>query len=113
MYARELINTGYQYNHSRQLAIMNKFFLSVFVIFIFSSPALATDPPMQLYDEGAIQGTIFKINCSGSDIACSRSGITGTIQIGTNVVGPGATPGGLTFLGSQLQFNGSDLAFNP
>lgn len=78
-------------------------------ILLLISPVLvfATDPPIQLYDEGVLVGTIYKIDCVGSTITCTKNGITGTITIGSSV------SGSLQFLGNDLTFNGNSLTFNP
>lgn len=54
----------------------------IIIIFLFITPALAADPPMQLYDEGVLLGTVFKLNCVGSGVVCTKSGITGIITVG-------------------------------
>lgn len=85
-----------------------KTILVLILLFSISPKVMATDPPMQLYDEGVYQGTIFRINCVGTDIVCTRSGITGIITIGGTT-----SPGQLQFLGSDLTFGDSNLTFNP
>lgn len=66
---------------------------------LFTSVAYAADPPMTLYDEGVKQGPIFKIDCTGAGIDCSKSGITGTFHV---------TGGGTTGY-DTVQEEGSDL----
>lgn len=82
--------------------------ISLFFLFMCSE-VLAADPPMQLYDEGVLQGVIFKINCVGSGIVCTKSGITGIITV-SSVTPPVS---GLQFLSVDLQFIGNSLTFNP
>lgn len=86
-----------------------KIFLLSILTLIFTGNVFATDPPIQLYDEGVLQGTIFRINCVGDGIVCTRSGITGIITVGA--VAP--ITGQLQFISSDLTFNGSNLTFNP
>lgn len=95
----------------------NKFFIGLRNALILSAifwlmliKAFAADPPMQLYDEGVLQGTIFKINCVGDGIVCTKSGITGIITV--NSVVPPAT-NYLTFSSAVLTFGGSKLTFVP
>lgn len=56
---------------------------SIILLLFFISPVIAADPPMQLYDEGVYKGVIFKIDCVGDGITCTKSGITGIITVGT------------------------------
>lgn len=81
---------------------MNKILITIILLFL-SSSAFATDPPIQLYDEGVLQGVVFKFNCVGDGIVCTKSGITGIITVGTDY--------SLSFLGSGLTFLGSPLTF--
>lgn len=79
----------------------------VIILLLLSTKAFATDPPFQLYDEGILQGTIYKLNCVGSSITCTKIGTTGIITIESE------SPGQLQFLGNDLTFNGTSLTFNP
>lgn len=44
--------------------------------------AFAQNPPLKILDEGSSQGLpVFELDCTGSGISCSHSGITGTISV--------------------------------
>lgn len=53
----------------------------LFLLILLSSTAYATDPPLQLYDEGVLQGTIYRLDCQGSGISCTKSGIVGALSV--------------------------------
>lgn len=74
--------------------MVKAFLLLIFLSFCIN--AWSADPPLTLYDEGVKQGVVFNIDCSGSGIACTKSGITGTISAsgggsGSGTVGIGTT----------------------
>ncbi len=54
-------------------------FLSIFLL--FCTIGYADNPPETIYDEGVRKGTAFNINCVGSGVTCTQSGITGTITV--------------------------------
>jgi hypothetical protein len=62
-------------------------------------------PGVGLNDEGAVQGRVQTLNCVGSGITCSKSGITGTLSISGGGSG--------NFLSVELDFGqgaGADIA---
>ncbi len=61
--------------------------ISIFLLFLCNL-AWSADPPLTLYDEGVKQGVIFKIDCVGAGVACTKSGITGTATIGGGAGAP-------------------------
>lgn len=65
------------------------------ILFIlFYSTAYADNPPETIYDEGIRKGTAFNLNCVGSGIACTQSGVTGTITVnggGSGTINSGTT----------------------
>lgn len=67
---------------------------------LFCSTAWSADPPLTLYDEGVKQGVVFKIDCTGAGVACTRTGTTATVDVDAG--GPGGSPGGSS---PQIQFN--------
>lgn len=79
-----------------------RFSTKLFLIcLLFSSLAYADQPPLEIKDEGVSQGRpAYTLDCVGAGIACSRSGITGTITVG----GSSGSPGGSD---TQVQFNDS------
>lgn len=67
---------------------------------LFCSTAWSADPPLTLYDEGVKQGVVFKIDCTGDGVVCTRTGTTATVDVDAG--GPGGSPGGSS---PQIQFN--------
>ena len=59
-------------------------------------------PTIQLQDEGTNQGQVNKLNCVGSAVACTRSGVTGTITI---------TSGGGSFAETEIDFGATPTAY--
>lgn len=64
------------------------------LLFITSSVYAQSTPPLRLKDEGSNVGYINSVNCVGSAIACTKSGVNGTMTISTT--GFGWTDGGST-----------------
>ena len=65
-------------------------------------------PGIQLQDEGTGQGRIQTLNCVGTGIACTKSGVTGTATIsGGGVSGNGITLGAYTALSATAVDYGS------
>lgn len=54
-------------------------FLLIFLL--LSTPSFAGLPPTRILDEGTDQGVAFKFDCVGAGIACTQSGITGTLTV--------------------------------
>lgn len=66
------------------------------VILTLISSVRADNPPEMIYDEGTRQGVAYRLNCVGSGISCTQSGITGTLTVnggggGSGTVGIGTT----------------------
>lgn len=84
------------------------------ILFLFCSIAHADNPPETIYDEGTKQGVAYRLNCVGAGIACTQSGITGTITV-SGGGGGGTAAGGLnavqynspvgTFAGDETKFS--------
>lgn len=55
-------------------------------ILALSSVAYAADPPPRLFEEGAVQGVYFNLNCVGDAITCTHSGATGTLTFDDSVL---------------------------
>lgn len=53
-----------------------------------------SSPTIELRDEGASQGGVKKLDCTGAGVTCSRSGVVGTI----NIAGGGGAPTNATYL---------------
>lgn len=66
--------------------------LSLFFI-LLTGLVYADNPPETIYDEGTRQGVAYRLNCVGAGIACTQSGITGTITVGGG--GSASAAGGL------------------
>lgn len=58
--------------------------------------SVATSPSIELKDEGASQGFVKKLDCTGTGVSCSRSGVTGTINVTGG--GGGGAPTDATYL---------------
>lgn len=56
--------------------------------------SLDSSPVLDLRDEGVSQGGVKKLDCTGAGVTCSRSGVTGTI----NIAGGGGAPTNATYL---------------
>lgn len=65
--------------------------LKTIVFLLFSTTIWAADPPLTLYDEGAKQGVVFKVDCVGAGISCSKSGIVGTLNVSGGGGGGGSS----------------------
>ncbi len=62
------------------------------IIFMFLvTTVFAADPPLTLYDEGTKQGVVFKVDCVGAGISCSKSGIIGTLNVSGGGGGGGSS----------------------
>jgi hypothetical protein len=59
------------------LAIM----LCVGEAFAQGGPGVGPAPGVQLQDEGTGQGRVQILNCTGAGITCSKSGVTGTLNV--------------------------------
>jgi len=67
-------------------------FLSLLIILFFTSFAQAQNPPTGIQDEGgSISRPVYVIDCTGSGISCSHSGITGTLNVSGGGGGGGAS----------------------
>ncbi len=64
----------------------------VLLILLLATPVYAGLPPTRILDEGSDQGLFFKLDCVGAGIACTQSGITGTMTVS----GSGASGGAPT-----------------
>lgn len=72
------------------------------IVAFFLSAGPGPVPGVQLADEGTNQGQVTRLNCTGTSVACSRSGTTATI----NVTAGGASP--LTTKGDLYTFTTVD-----
>src|SRR3990172_8136038 len=59
----------------------------IFLLLLLASPSWAGLPPTRILDEGADQGVALKFDCVGAGIACTQSGVTGTLTVGGGVGG--------------------------
>src|SRR3990167_8785399 len=59
----------------------------VLLFILLSTSADAGLPPTRILDEGTDQGVAFKFDCVGAGIACTQSGVTGTLTVGGGVGG--------------------------
>lgn len=55
----------------------------VFLFLFLATPSWAGLPPTRILDEGVDKGVAFKFDCVGAGIACTQSGVTGTLTVGT------------------------------
>src|SRR3990167_2901065 len=53
----------------------------VLLFILLSTSADAGLPPTRILDEGTDQGVAFKFDCVGAGIACTQSGVTGTLTV--------------------------------
>src|SRR3990167_1689383 len=53
----------------------------VLLFILLSTSADAGLPPTRILDEGTDQGVAFKFDCVGEGIACTQSGVTGTLTV--------------------------------
>src|SRR3990167_1335151 len=53
----------------------------VLLFILLSTSADAGLPPTRILDEGTDQGVDFKFDCVGAGIACTQSGVTGTLTV--------------------------------
>ena len=64
----------------------------IFVLLFVSSIAFADAPPLEIKDEGTSQGRpAYILDCVGAGISCTRSGITGTMTVSGDAVGPASS----------------------
>lgn len=77
-----------------------KAYLILLLLSLFTNTAWPADPPLTLYDEGVKKGVVFKIDCTGVGVTCTKTGTTATVDVAGG--GPGGSPGGSS---PQLQFN--------
>lgn len=88
---------------------MKRIYVAIIVWLLSISVVYAGDftpsPSIQLQDEGVNQGQVKQLNCVGTMVACTRSGVVGTVTVtggsgSANVVEvsvPLGTSGGLIF----------------
>ena len=55
--------------------------LKVLLILFLTTNVYAALPPTRILDEGVDKGVFFKLDCVGAGIACTQSGITGTLSV--------------------------------
>src|SRR3990167_9866267 len=54
----------------------------ILLFLLLAIPAYAGLPPTRILDEGVDKGVAFKFDCVGAGIACTQSGVTGTLTVG-------------------------------
>ena len=59
----------------------------ILCILLFSSLALAQDPPPRISDEGGSKSVYFNLDCVGTGVSCSTSGINAEINVPGRVAG--------------------------
>jgi hypothetical protein len=74
---------------------------------LYLPSAEAQNPPLKISDEGSLQGLpVFELDCSGTGISCSHSGITGTIAVDkADFSNDGDTAGANRTLGNNDNFD--------
>ena len=74
---------------------------------LYLPDAIAQNPPLKISDEGSLQGLpVFELDCSGTGISCSHSGITGTIAVDkADFSNDGDTAGANRTLGNNDNFD--------
>jgi hypothetical protein len=79
------------------LGAFTAFLLGLFLCTLSHGQAISNTPPpgIRLKDETIDQGRIRELDCVGSNVACTRSGGTGTITVSGG--GAGGTPGSPLF----------------
>jgi hypothetical protein len=50
-------------------------------VFAQGGPGVGPAPGVGLNDEGVVQGRVQILNCTGAGITCSKSGVTGTLNV--------------------------------